>query len=40
MFTRQDDGWKILGFQLAVTRDGAGIDAAASSTSSTTGSTP
>ena len=40
MFTRQDNGWKILGFQLAVTRDGAGIDAAAASTSSTTGSTP
>ncbi len=40
MFTRQDGGWKILGFQLAVTRDGAGVDAAAASTSSTTGSTP
>ncbi len=40
MYTRQDDGWKILGFQLAVTRDGAGIDAAAASTSSTTGTTP
>ncbi len=32
MFERDSGTWKILGYQLAVTRDGAGLDAAASTT--------
>lgn len=32
MFERDSGTWKILGYQLAVTRDGAGLDAASSTT--------
>jgi hypothetical protein len=39
MFTRETGTWKILGFKLAVTRDGDGLGAAAT-TSSTTGAAP
>jgi hypothetical protein len=39
MFTRDAGTWKILGFRLAVTRDGAGLGAAGA-TSSTSGAAP
>jgi len=38
MFERDTGGWKILGFQLAVTRDGTGLDVGTTSTTTKVGS--
>jgi hypothetical protein len=35
MFMRDGGAWKITSFKLAVTRDGAGVDAAAATSSTT-----